>query len=232
MPRRPRVFLPSVPCHVTFRGNNRHDIVRCDGDRLRLLDELRRATNSHELDVHAYVIMNNHVHLLVTGQTVDSLPKAMQSLGRRYIAYFNARHGRTGTLWEGRYKSSLVASEEYLFNCHRYIEQNPVRAGMVDVPGSFIWSSSRHYAAVQADDLVTAHEAWLSIGETEGIRRSVWAGLVNAPLADAVVGVIRKATWAGLAIGEDRDCERLESSIGRQVTAGERGWRKGRPRGQ
>jgi putative transposase len=176
--------------------------------------------------------MDNHVPLLLTGSSEVSLPKAIQSVGRKYVSYFNSRHGRTGTLWEGRYKSSLVADESYLFNCHRYIEQNPVRAGIVPHASQYLWSSTCHFLGVRRDSLITAHESWLAIADDHCLRSTVWGGMVGAPLGEAVVKEIREASRTGLALGDEAGCRALEIRAGRSVTPGERGWRKGRPRGQ
>jgi putative transposase len=212
---------------VTVRGNDKQDIVRCDGDRLRLLDQLRQVAKIQGLTVHAYVIMTNHFHLLATGDRPESLPNAMQALGRRYVGYFNHRHDRSGTLWEGRYKSSLVASVEYIFNCHRYIDLNPVRAGIVVSPDEFEWSSHAFYTRRRPDDLVTPHDSWLSLGDSDEIRRATYFALFDRPMTDDVIANIRIATESGRAIGSEADCKRLEARIGQKVTAGRRGWRKG-----
>ena len=230
MPRSCRIYLPGVPSHVTVRGNDKQDIVRCDGDRLRLVDVLRAVSRNNGLAIHAYVVMSNHVHLLATGARPESLPKAIQAVGRRYVSYFNSRYARTGTLWEGRYKASLVITEEYLVNCHRYIEFNPVRGGMVDAPADFPWSSHRFYAGGQPDDLVTPHECWLSLGNTDAERREIYRSVASQPLADDVIASIRLSTRQGWAIGSDQDCKALEAAIGRRVTAIGSGWKKGRPR--
>src|ERR1700752_524419 len=137
MARPPRQFAPDLPMHVTVSANNRQDIFHCDGDRLRFLNCLEEAAARNGLAVHAYVLMTNHVHLLVTSRTRQSAPKTIQSVGRRYVAYFNGRYQRTGTLWQGRYKSIGLTTERHLFACHRYIDLNPVRARLVEQPGEY-----------------------------------------------------------------------------------------------
>ena len=142
MARQPRFVLPGQPQHVIQRGNNRQDIFRADEDYAFYLEKAEEAANKHECDIHAYVLMTNHVHLLVTPHLENSISKMMQMIGRYYVQYFNYRYRRTGTLWEGRYKASLIDSEQYLLTCMRYIELNPVRAtNMADHPSDYRWSS-------------------------------------------------------------------------------------------
>ena len=143
MARLPRLTVAGYPHHVIQRGTNRQRIVVDDIDRQRLLDLWQQHALEFGVDIHAYVIMDNHFHLLVTPQHSDSLPRMMQAVGRSYVRHFNLRHGRTGALWEGRYRSNLIESEHYLLNCMIYIELNPVRAGMVVQARDFRWSSHR-----------------------------------------------------------------------------------------
>ena len=140
MPRRPRLNLASVPLHIIQRGNNRQVCFSCDEDSSAYLRWLAEYAKKFGMDIHAYVLMTNHVHLLATPQRENSLSKTLQAVGRQYVRYFNHSYRRSGTLWEGRYKSSLVQSERYLLECYRYIELNPVRAGMVDDPADYRWS--------------------------------------------------------------------------------------------
>ena len=142
MARRPRLELPGIPLHVIQRGTNRSACFVGDGDRGLYLRCLREAARRHTCAVHAYVLMSNHVHLLVTPSSIGAVAATMQDVGRRYVRLFNQIHGRSGTLWEGRYKSSLIDSESYLLTCHRYIELNPVRAGLVNHPLEYPWSST------------------------------------------------------------------------------------------
>lgn len=141
MARLPRYTLPGQPQHVILRGNNRTDIFAAEDDYHFFKECLHTAAQQHGCDIHAYVLMTNHVHLLLTPQQENSISKTMQSVGRRYVQYFNFRQNRSGTLWEGRYKATLIDSERYLLTCYRYIEMNPVRAGMVSQPGEYPWSS-------------------------------------------------------------------------------------------
>jgi putative transposase len=154
MARKPRFTLPGYPQHIIQRGNNRSVIFGDDADRLFYLDKLKAACECFECHIHAYILMTNHVHLLMTPETVTGISKTMQSLGRSYVQYFNWRYQRTGTLWEGRYKASVLDTECYLLTCYRYIEMNPVRAGMVDHPQDYRWSSHACNAAGHTDPLV------------------------------------------------------------------------------
>ena len=142
MPRKPRMYLPSVPCHVIQRGNNREASFFAHQDYLFYLNCLGEACNRYNVAVHAYVLMTNHVHLLMTPDDREGISRVMQSIGRRYVQYINKEYQRCGTLWESRHKASLVDAEQYLLTCYRYIELNPVVANMVKHPGVYAWSSS------------------------------------------------------------------------------------------
>ena len=144
MARLPRLTVAGYPHHIIQRGNDRQTIVRDDQDRQRLLDLWYEHARAFKVAIHAYVIMDNHFHLLATPETGDGLPKMMQAVGRAYVRYFNLRHRRSGTLWEGRYRSNLIESERYLLACMVYIDLNPVRAGMVQQAQDYLWSSHRH----------------------------------------------------------------------------------------
>ena len=141
MARLPRYAVPGQPQHVIQRGNNRSVMFLRPADYVRYLDNVRAACDQHGCAVHAYVLMTNHVHLLMTPTNAGGISRVMQSVGRRYVRYFNQSYQRTGTLWEGRYRAAAIDSEQYLFACYRYIERNPVRAGMVDDPADYRWSS-------------------------------------------------------------------------------------------
>jgi len=157
MARLGRYFLPDQPLHVIQRGNNREAVFFADDDRARYREWLAEASEQNGCAVHAYVLMTNHVHLLVTPRHEESLPRAMQTLGRRYVRYVNAAHRRTGTLWEGRYRAAPIDEDAYFLACCRYIELNPVRARMVRRPGDYRWSSYRAHATGAADVLAAEH---------------------------------------------------------------------------
>ena len=169
MPRRPRMVVPGVPCHVITRGNDRKACFFSETDYNFYLDCLRDAMDRYAASLHAYVLMTNHVHLLITPEKTDSIAKVMQSIGRRYVQYINKRYRRSGTLWEGRYKSSLVLNERYVLACYRYIELNPVRACMVADPQDYLWSSYGINALGKNSDLLTMHQCYKELGD-EGNR--------------------------------------------------------------
>jgi len=162
--------------------------------------------------------MTNHVHLLATEQRTEALADTIQSMGRRYVSYFNFLHRRTGTLWEGRYRSALIESERYLLTCQRYIEMNPVRARIVLRPEDFHWSSHRYHVAGVADDLVTPHTMFLSLGDSEAVRRRAYAALFEAQGLDEEIEAIRDAVNKGWAMGSDEFCRDLERLIGRPAS--------------
>ena len=164
MPRRPRMCLPGVPCHVITRGNNRQACFHKNSDYIFYLQCLKESLERFKVNLHAYVLMTNHMHLLMTPQDECGISKVIQSIGRRYVQYFNTRHQRTGTLWEGRYKSSLVADERYVLACYRYIELNPVRANLVLCPQEYQWSSYHFNGEGRDNCLVTMHDAYLNLG--------------------------------------------------------------------
>jgi len=203
MARLPRLYLPDQPLHVIQRGNNRDLIFAADADYQFYLRCLHEAADTHSVTVHAYVLMTNHVHLLVTPATESSLSKTLQSIGRRYVQYFNFTYQRTGTLWEGRYKSTLIDSERYLLTCMRYIEMNPVRAGMVAHPGDYPWSSYRANGQGNAERLIVPHELYQSLGRTDEERQSAYRQLFRAQVAKADVEAIRNATNKGWVLGDN-----------------------------
>jgi len=204
--------------HVVVRGNDRQAIFRTDSDRLYFHESLCLLAARHGLAVHAYVFMTNHVHLLATAQRPTSLPATMQALGRRYVGYFNDLHDRTGTLWEGRYKATLVETDRYLFTCQRYIELNPVRAGIVDHPDHYIWSSYRHYAWQSPDELVTKHPLHLDLGKDEEARRIGYIALFDDVIDSGTLARIRNSVQKGWALGGRAFCAELEAHGSRRPT--------------
>jgi putative transposase len=193
MPRPPRIVLPSVPLHIIQRGNNRVPCFVTPSDYLAYLDMLRECAFDCGCSLHAYVLMTNHVHLLLSPDADNGASTMMQRLGRRYVYYFNRRHGRTGTLWEGRFRSSLIEDERYLMICHRYIELNPVRARMVDVPSNYPWSSHAANAFGHHNELLTRHPGYISLGSDSTTRQAAYRHLFNEALPDNVLDRIRQA---------------------------------------
>lgn len=228
MPRHSRLVIPEVPLHITQRGNNR---LRCffdDTDFQVYLNYLHSASIHADCRVHAYVLMNNHVHLLVSPTDEQGPATLMKSLGERYVQYVNRRYTRTGTLWEGRYHSCLVQCERYLMVCQRYIELNPVRACLVSEPARYPWSSYEHNALGRNSKLVTPHELYGRLGDDAASRQSAYRALFEEALGDDALGDLRRATYGNAALGTPEFTERLSQLLGRVVTPRE----IGRPRKQ
>ncbi|WBY03522.1 transposase [Ramlibacter tataouinensis] len=202
MARLPRLTLPGYPHHLIQRGNNRQPIFGSDADYRLLLELLEQYARDCKVAIHSYVLMGNHFHLLATPETEKGLPDMMQAIGRRYVRYFNSRHGRSGTLWEGRYRSTLVQAERYLLACMVYIDLNPVRAGMVSEPAQHPWSSFRHYAGIEPDRLVTPHPIFWELGNTPFAREQAYADLIAAGLNRDVQQSLADATHRGWALGD------------------------------
>jgi len=203
MARLPRLELPGVAQHIVQRGNNRLPCFLDDRDRLDYLQLLRESLLASGCELHAYVLMNNHVHLLVTPPETGGVSRLMQMLGRRYVGAFNARHRRTGTLWEGRYKSCLVDAQDYLLACYRYIELNPVRARMVESPQLHPWSSYPFNALCRADPLLTPHPCYQSLGPDQPTRAAAYRAIVREALPDDTVQEIRIYLQQQRALGRD-----------------------------
>ena len=189
-----------------------------DQDRLRYLAELKQQAGRHGVAVHAYVLMSNHVHLLMTPRDEHGVSRLMKGLGERYVFYFNRRHGRTGTLWESRPYSSLVDSERYLFTCHRYIECNPVRAGLVRDPGRYAWSSYRANALGAADALLSPHPAVTALGRNPRERQAAYRELFRSELDHESLDEIRQTTRGGFVLGGAEFQARMSAALGVPVT--------------
>lgn len=223
MARQPRLTVAAYPHHVIQRGNDRQAIVRDDADRQRLLALWQEHGQTFKVAIHAWVIMDNHFHLLLTPQTDDGLPQMMQAVGRAYVRYFNTRHQRTGTLWEGRYRSSLIESERYLLACMVYIDLNPVRAGMVAQPADFKWSSHRHCIGQVSDKLVTPHALFWGLGNTPFAREAAYAELVQAGLAASDKEQLTRSALSGWALGSPDFVDELQQSTSRRLVPGKAG---------
>lgn len=223
MARRPRLELPGVPLHVIQRGNNRGLCFRANADRHLYLRLLGQAAARHRCSIHAYVLMPNHVHLLVTPERVGGVAGMMQDVGRRYVRLFNDSYARTGTLWEVRDKSSLIDSESYLLTCHRYMDLNPVRAGLALGPRQYPWSSHRHYAEGSPDPVITRHPIFERLDSTEVGRRYAFIALFETPLDDEAVERIRTTVRQGWALGSERFLSQVEAHLGRSARPPKRG---------
>ena len=203
MARLPRLTVTGYPHHVILRGNNRQDIFKTTADHQRMLDLLFDHSREQRVDIHAYVLMSNHLHLLVTPQQEQALPKMMQGVGRSYVQVFNKVHCRTGTLWEGRYRSTLIQTDRYLLACMVYIDLNPVRAHRVAQPEDHVWSSFAHYIGRRNDRLITPHALYWSLGNTPFAREAAYAELVQAGITSDQQGALTDATLSGWALGDE-----------------------------
>ncbi|HWP71607.1 MAG TPA: transposase [Gemmatimonadaceae bacterium] len=201
MTRQPRFIVPGQPLHVIQRGNNRSAIFVAEADYAVFREWVALACNRRGCLVHAYVFMTNHVHLLMTPATADGTGAVMQSVGRRYVHYFNRKYGRTGTLWEGRYRATLIDSEQYLLTCYRYIELNPVRAGLVANPGQYRWSSYGANALGLYDPLVAPHALFRALGYDDESRMAAYRALFHDGLDGRTMSAIRDATNKAWALG-------------------------------
>ncbi|MEY4341397.1 MAG: hypothetical protein RL541_901 [Pseudomonadota bacterium] len=202
MARLPRLTVTGYPQHVILRGNNRQDIFRNAADYQRMLDLMEQHSREQGVEIHAYVLMTNHLHLLLTPQKDQALPKMMQAVGRSYVQTFNKVQGRTGTLWEGRYRSTLIQTERYLLACMAYIDLNPVRAQMVAQPDDYIWSSYSHYVGRRNDRLITPHALYWGLGNTPFAREAAYAEMVHAGIQADQQRALTDATLSGWALGD------------------------------
>lgn len=223
MPRRARVILANVPVHVIQRGNNRQACFFADGDYHVYLRWLEEYAEFESCRVHAYVLMTNHVHLLLTADAADGPGRLMKRLGQRYVQYINRTYQRSGTLWEGRYRSCLVQEEAYLLGCQRYIELNPVRAAMVAHPSEYWWSSYRANAQGAASTLITPHPLYESLSRDPVERRQSYRELFRHELDSGLVDEIRRATNGNYALGTERFEADVAATLGRRVTPGQPG---------
>jgi putative transposase len=218
MARLPRLTLAGYPHHIIQRGNNRQVIFADPQDFATMQALLAENAQKFAVAIHAYVLMNNHFHLLATPATAEALPLMMQAVGRSYVRYFNQRHGRSGTLWEGRYRSTLIETERYLLACMVYIDLNPVRAGMVAQPGVWPWSSHPHYLGQRIDKLVTPHALYWALGNTPFAREAAYAALVQAGIGNAEQVALTDAALRGWALGDADFVAELQKKSARRVT--------------
>jgi len=232
MPRQPRLFYDHVPQHVIQRGNNRQPCFFADSDRHLYLKMLSESSQANSCTVHAYVLMSNHVHLLITSEHPCNIPKMMQTLGRRYVYYINKTYKRSGTLWEGRYKACLVGDPRYVLTCYRYIELNPVRANLCSWPGAYRWSSFRENALGESRGLITPHIDFLSLGTTDDVRRARYLELFEHAMDAQSVDDLRSHTQQQRAYGPPDFQAVLERRLGRPVAVRPQGWPKRSRSGQ
>ncbi|MGA7181053.1 MAG: transposase [Thiobacillaceae bacterium] len=224
MPRRPRIHMDGVPLHIVQRGHNREPCFFCEADYQAYLYWLGEALNEEQCALHAYALMTNHVHLLVTPARAEAIPRLIIALGRRYVQYINTTYRRTGALWDSRYKSSLIQAETYLLSCQRYIELNPVRAAMVDDPAHYRWTSYRHNALGQANPYLAPHALYRALGPDGKARQAAYRDLFRAQLDGKAIDDIRLALNQNQPLGNARFYARIEAITGQR--------REARPRGR
>ena len=222
MARLPRIVVPGQPQHVIQRGNNRQNVFAFDADYQFFRDALVEAADTHGLTIHAYVWMTNHIHLLATPERVESISKVFQSVGRRYVQYFNHTYKRSGTLWEGRYRATVVDTETYLLTLMRYIELNPVRAGMVAHPRDYPWSSYAANALNETgpnSDFVKPHELYRRLARNTEDRSAAYRALFKTAINKADLAAIRDCTHKGWVLGSEKFKSQIEALTQRQVSS-------------
>ena len=223
MPRRARLTLAGIPHHIIQRGNNKQACFYTEDDYRVYLNWLGDYAKLCECQVHAYVLMTNHVHMLVTPSEAGQLSKMMRRLGQRYVQYFNRTYQRSGTLWEGRFKSCIASEESYVLSCYRYIELNPVRACMVDHPAHYPWTSYRVNAKDESSDLVSPQQEYKKLGGNQKLRQAAYRELLLSDTNSDLHEKIRKATKGNFALGSKRFIRQIEQTLGRRVTPGKSG---------
>ena len=226
MPRRARLLVPDVPLHIIQRGNNRQACFYAAEDYRFYLDWLTGYAAEAQCQVHAYVLMTNHVHLLISSSMPAGPGSLMKALGQRYVQYINRRYRRGGTLWEGRFRSCPVQEEAYLMACQRYIELNPVRAGMIRQPADYLWSSYRVNAMGEESTLIKPHPLYRALGRSAAERRKAYRQLFRRELEPDVVDAIRSATNGNYALGNEQFARQIGQALGQRATRG----KAGRPR--
>ena len=223
MPRQLRLILPGVAAHIVQRGNNRQACFRQDADYLVYLAHLRQLSTKHECALHAYCLMTNHVHLLMTPATATACTALMRDLGQRYVQYFNRTHRRTGTLWEGRFHSCVAESARYVLGCYRYIERNPVRAGMVRDPAGYPWSSYAANSGMRSDPLVSPHAEFLALADDRNKRHASYRALLQQAGDETLLQAIRDATNGGYPLTSDAFRDAVIAPLGWKTGPGKPG---------
>ena len=223
MARLPRLIVPHQPHHVIQRGAARQAVFQDGDDYLIFLKYLKEACKQFKVAIHAYVLMPNHVHLLVTPADQVGLARMMQWIGRFYVPYFNHKYGRVGTLWQGRYKAAVIDSEHYFLLCSRYIELNPVRAGLVTQPGEYRWSSYLHHVGSRPDPLISEHALFWALGNTPFAREATYRDLIDQNISPQAINALTDSTLKGWAIGSEQFKATLEKQAHQRVRPARRG---------
>ena len=223
MPRKPRFYLPHIPVHIVHRGHSRSPVFFEDQDYVTYLYWLGEASKKYDMAIHAYVLMTNHIHLLVTPKEGRNVSLFMQYLGRRYVPYINHKYGTSGSIWEGRYKSSLVEEDQYVLSVMRYIELNPVRANMVASPSHYRWSSFAHHAGTRKISMIRTHPLYDAMGETPNARSDAYLALFKSALDSAAMKKIKDAWITGTPLGNDYFKQMVADKLATKVGQDRRG---------
>ncbi|MBL1276176.1 MAG: transposase [Ectothiorhodospiraceae bacterium] len=223
MPRKPRFFLPDVPAHIVQRGHSQEPVFFEDDDYHVYLRWLNEAAERYDCKIHAYVLMTNHVHILATPPDKNGISSMMQYVGRRYVPYINRTYGTSGSIWEGRFKASLICDELYLLTCMRYIELNPVRANMVNVPNQYRWSSFKGNAKGAENELLTDHSLYLRLGKTKSARNNAYKALFKGHIDEGELKKIGDAWQTGTPLGDDKFKVKIERKLKLKVGQARRG---------
>ena len=223
MPRKPRFFVNGMPAHIVQRGHTRNPVFFEISDYQTYLGLLLDASRRYECEIHAYVLMTNHIHLLVTPSDKYSISRLMQAVNRLYVPYFNFTYGTSGSIWEGRFKASLINDQEYLLTCMRYIELNPVRANMVHLPEEYRWSSYGYNAHGDINELITPHNIYKELGSCREERLAVYKSLFKNYIDTNVISDIRKSCQTGTPLGNDRVREKIGQQLNCKVGHAKRG---------
>ena len=223
MPRKPRFVIPDVPMHVVQRGHSGNPVFIEEADYQAYIKWLKEGAKRYHCAIHAYVLMTNHIHILTTPADTQGVSRMMQYIGRFYVPYINHTYGTSGSIWEGRYKASLVQEENYLLICMRYIELNPVRANMVRYPAQYRWSSFRCNGQGKEDELVTHHPLYKSLGNDKRACAHAYKGLFKARLDKDILNEIRSAWQTGTPLGNDYFREKIEKKLNCKVGQARRG---------
>ncbi|HWX02745.1 transposase [Collimonas sp.] len=223
MARLPRLVIPNQPHHLIQRGVDRQAIFRETEDYVNFLGRLRDAARQFKVAIHGYVLMTNHIHLLATPSDLEGLARMMQWVGRHYVPYFNQKYAREGTLWQGRYRATVIDSERYFMLCSCYIDQNPVRAGITSTPGEYPWSSYLHHVGVKPDPLVTDHALYWALGNTPFDREAAYKEMAEQALTSEQSKQLMDATNKGWPLGSDVFKAKLEKQGAVRVRPARRG---------
>jgi putative transposase len=223
MARLPRLVVPNQPHHIIQSGNDRQTIFRDAEDYTAFLQWLKDASRQFKVAIHAYVLMPTHIHLLVSPSDDVGLGRMMQWVGRHYVPYFNSKYQRAGTLWQGRYRAVVLDSEQYFLLCSRYIESNPVRAGLVGSPEDYAWSSISHHIGARQDPLITDHPVFWALGNTPFDREANYKSLLDLGVSAREAEALTEATMKGWPLGSDRFKAMLAKQTNRRVAPSKRG---------